>query len=158
MGRTVMTYSHVMESERERLKPFRRALSKEDQEAFDRLFGGEDRRVPAGRRRRVVVHLSSIRRCKADISVPRRRRNRAPQLYGSRGIQPPQGTGQAHPLRWIATLVRSKTLKTIAALVILLFLAVSARMALADCIYNGVSYPTGTNIGGVVCQPDGTWR
>jgi hypothetical protein len=27
-----------MESERERLKPFRRALSEEDQEAFDRLF------------------------------------------------------------------------------------------------------------------------
>ncbi len=38
MGRTVMPYSHVMESERERLKPFRRSLSKEDQEAFDRLF------------------------------------------------------------------------------------------------------------------------
>jgi hypothetical protein len=27
-----------LESERERLKPFRRALRKEDQEAFDRLF------------------------------------------------------------------------------------------------------------------------
>jgi hypothetical protein len=38
MGRTVMPYSHVMESERERWKPFRRSLSKEDQEAFDRLF------------------------------------------------------------------------------------------------------------------------
>ena len=38
MGRTVMPFSHVMESERERLKPFRRTLSKEDQEAFDRLF------------------------------------------------------------------------------------------------------------------------
>ena len=38
MGRTVMPYRHFMESERERLKPFRRALSKEDQEAFDRLF------------------------------------------------------------------------------------------------------------------------
>ncbi len=38
MGRTVMPYSHVLESERERWKPFRRALSKEDQEAFDRLF------------------------------------------------------------------------------------------------------------------------
>lgn len=33
-----MPYSHVMESERERLKPFRQALSKEDQEAFARLF------------------------------------------------------------------------------------------------------------------------
>jgi len=38
MGRTVLPYSHVMESERERWNPFRRALSKEDQEAFDRLF------------------------------------------------------------------------------------------------------------------------
>jgi len=38
MGRTVMPYSNVMESERERRKPFRRALGKEDQEAFDRLF------------------------------------------------------------------------------------------------------------------------
>ncbi len=36
MGRTVMPFSHVLESERERWKPFRRALSKEDQEAFDR--------------------------------------------------------------------------------------------------------------------------
>ncbi len=38
MGRTVMPFSHVLESEQERLKPFRRALSKEEQEAFDRLF------------------------------------------------------------------------------------------------------------------------
>jgi hypothetical protein len=29
---------HGMESEREKLRPFRLALSKEDQEAFDRLF------------------------------------------------------------------------------------------------------------------------
>ncbi len=38
MGPTVMPYSHVMESEQERFRPFRRALSKEDHEAFDRLF------------------------------------------------------------------------------------------------------------------------
>jgi hypothetical protein len=41
---------------------------------------------------------------------------------------------------------------------VLVFLAVSAGSARAACIYNGRSYPTGTNIGGVVCQPDGTWR
>jgi hypothetical protein len=35
---TVMPYSHVLESEKERLRPFRRALSREGQEAFDRLF------------------------------------------------------------------------------------------------------------------------
>lgn len=38
MGRTVLPFSHVLESERERWKPFRRALSKEAQEAFDCLF------------------------------------------------------------------------------------------------------------------------
>jgi hypothetical protein len=26
------------------------------------------------------------------------------------------------------------------------------------CSYNGVDYPEGTNIGGVVCQPDGSWK
>ena len=48
MGRTVMPYSHVMESERERLKPFRRTLSKEDQQAFDRLFGRAKMHTSAG--------------------------------------------------------------------------------------------------------------
>ena len=48
MGRTVMPYSHVMESERERLKPFRRTLSKEDQKAFDRLFDRAKRHTSAG--------------------------------------------------------------------------------------------------------------
>lgn len=38
MGRTVSPYSHVLESEHERWIPFRRALSKEDQQEFDRLF------------------------------------------------------------------------------------------------------------------------
>ena len=48
MGRTVMPYSRVMESEWERLKPFRRALSKEDQEAFDRLFDRAKMHTSAG--------------------------------------------------------------------------------------------------------------
>jgi len=48
MGRTVMPYSHVMESERERWRPFRRALSKEDQEAFDRLFDRAKMHTSAG--------------------------------------------------------------------------------------------------------------
>ena len=38
MGRTVLPFSHVLESERERWKGFRRSLDKENQEAFDRLF------------------------------------------------------------------------------------------------------------------------
>ena len=48
MGRTVMPYSQVMESERKRLKPFRRALTKEDQEAFDRLFDRDTIHTSAG--------------------------------------------------------------------------------------------------------------
>jgi hypothetical protein len=38
MGRTVMPFSFVLEEERKRWKGFRRALNKEDQEAFVRLF------------------------------------------------------------------------------------------------------------------------
>ena len=38
MGRTVMPFSQVLETERGRWKEFRKCLSKENQEAFDRLF------------------------------------------------------------------------------------------------------------------------
>ena len=38
MGRTVMPFSYVLEKEHGRWKEFRKALSKEDQGAFDRLF------------------------------------------------------------------------------------------------------------------------
>ena len=38
MGRTVMPFSFVLDEERGRWKGFRKGLSKEDQEAFDRLF------------------------------------------------------------------------------------------------------------------------
>jgi hypothetical protein len=38
MGRTVLPYSHVWEEERSRWLKFRRALRKEDQAHFDRLF------------------------------------------------------------------------------------------------------------------------
>jgi aryl-alcohol dehydrogenase-like predicted oxidoreductase len=38
MGRTVMPFSYILDEERERWKEFRRALNKEDQEVFDRLF------------------------------------------------------------------------------------------------------------------------
>ncbi len=33
-----------------------------------------------------------------------------------------------------------------------------ASATLADCVYDGRSYPTGTVIGPFVCQPDGTWK
>ena len=48
MGRTGMPYSYVLESERERFKAFRRALRKEDQEAFDRLFDRAKMHTSAG--------------------------------------------------------------------------------------------------------------
>ena len=38
MGRTVMPFRYVLETERGRWKEFRKSLSKEDQQAFDRLF------------------------------------------------------------------------------------------------------------------------
>ena len=38
MGRTVLPYSHVWEEERQRWLRFRRALRREDQTYFDRLF------------------------------------------------------------------------------------------------------------------------
>ncbi len=38
MGRTVMPFSFVLEKERGDWKEFRKRLSKENQEAFDRLF------------------------------------------------------------------------------------------------------------------------
>jgi len=38
MGRTVLPFSQVLEREYEEWKKFRRALRKEDQETFDRLF------------------------------------------------------------------------------------------------------------------------
>jgi hypothetical protein len=28
----------------------------------------------------------------------------------------------------------------------------------ADCLWQGKSYPTGTRIGGLTCQADGSWK
>jgi hypothetical protein len=30
--------------------------------------------------------------------------------------------------------------------------------AWADCLYKGTYYPTGTRVGTLTCQPDGTWK
>lgn len=49
-------------------------------------------------------------------------------------------------------------MKIIAMFAALALLTIFAGTAQADCIYNGRAYPTGTNIGGVICQPNGTWR
>jgi hypothetical protein len=48
MGRTIIPFSFVLESERERWEPFRRALSKENQESFDRLFDRAKMHTSAG--------------------------------------------------------------------------------------------------------------
>lgn len=34
----------------------------------------------------------------------------------------------------------------------------SASSSWADCIYQGQSYPTGTKVGSLTCQADGSWR
>ena len=47
MGRTVMPFSYVLEKEHGRWKEFRTGLSKEDQEAFDRLFDRAKFHLPA---------------------------------------------------------------------------------------------------------------
>ena len=48
MGRTVLAFSQVIKADRERFRGFRRALSKEDQEAFDRLFDRAKMHTSAG--------------------------------------------------------------------------------------------------------------
>ena len=48
MGRTVLPYSQVWEEERQRWLKLRRALRKEDQEHFDRLFEAARLHLQAG--------------------------------------------------------------------------------------------------------------
>ena len=48
MGPRMMTFSQVIEQERRRWLPFRRALSQEDQEAFDRMFACAKQQIEAG--------------------------------------------------------------------------------------------------------------
>jgi hypothetical protein len=48
VGRTVLPYSQVWEEERERWRKFRRALRKEDQAYFDRLFESARLHLQAG--------------------------------------------------------------------------------------------------------------
>jgi hypothetical protein len=59
MGRTVMPFSHVLESERERWKPFRRALSKEDQRSLTRF-----------RRNKIHIFVSVYTRSRLRVINP----------------------------------------------------------------------------------------
>jgi hypothetical protein len=47
MSPRMMSFSQVIEQERRRWLPFRHALSKEDQEAFDRMFACAKRKLEA---------------------------------------------------------------------------------------------------------------
>ncbi len=33
----------------------------------------------------------------------------------------------------------------------------NSTVVFADCTYDGYSYPTGTVVGGLTCQADGSW-
>jgi aryl-alcohol dehydrogenase-like predicted oxidoreductase len=48
MGKTLPPFSQLIEAERRRWAPFKRALAKEDQTIFDRLFDCAKRHVQAG--------------------------------------------------------------------------------------------------------------
>lgn len=48
MGRTVIPYTRLVEQERQRWQKFRRALRREDQAVFDRLFEAARRHTQAG--------------------------------------------------------------------------------------------------------------
>jgi hypothetical protein len=48
MGKTLPPFSQLIEYERRRWAPFKRALPKADQDAFDRLFDGAKLQVQAG--------------------------------------------------------------------------------------------------------------
>ena len=41
---------------------------------------------------------------------------------------------------------------------IFVLLPLSTTAANADCYYDGALYPTGTKLGDLECQPDGSWK
>jgi hypothetical protein len=49
-------------------------------------------------------------------------------------------------------------LRTLKTLIATLTLAALATPALADCMFNGRSYPAGSVVGDRVCAPNGTWQ
>ena len=56
----------------------------------------------------------------------------------------------------ITYLLTTKKIKLSLSTLILMILVIPK--AYADCQFNGKTYPQGTNIGGLVCQPNGTWK
>ena len=41
--------------------------------------------------------------------------------------------------------------------IIAALLMLNSAVVFADCTYNGNLYPTGTVVGGLTCQEDGSW-
>jgi hypothetical protein len=56
-----------------------------------------------------------------------------------------------NPRRYKETLMAHK-------LFVLMVGLMLCTLAQAVCYRDGRAYPTGANVGGFVCQPDGTWR
>lgn len=48
--------------------------------------------------------------------------------------------------------------KTFARVLVVLATSSCFSSAWAECVYQGKSYPTGTRLGGLTCQADGTWK
>ena len=42
--------------------------------------------------------------------------------------------------------------------VLIFILAFTSNIAFADCWYNGVIYPTGSQVNGLTCSVDGSWK
>jgi hypothetical protein len=53
---------------------------------------------------------------------------------------------------------KGDTMKMVILMLALILMVLCAKPTLADCIYDGRVYPTGTRIGPLECMPDGTWR
>jgi hypothetical protein len=49
-------------------------------------------------------------------------------------------------------------MRTLKALIATLALAALATPAIADCMFNGRAYPTGSVVGDRVCTASGTWQ
>jgi hypothetical protein len=51
-------------------------------------------------------------------------------------------------------------MRTILVFLLLMSIILTSMIGLAEanCWYNGKRYPTGTVIGGLVCQADGSWK
>ena len=115
MGRTVLPYSHVWEEERLRWQKFRRALRREDQAQFDRLFELARLHLQAGvyadgslkvrglacRRRDTPPFVRRAQEALlaklTEAATPKDLAASAPRVGGDGGGLPPAPPGRQHP-------------------------------------------------------------